>query len=92
MKALSSISCRTKCPNYSRSGPFLPDISFSILTETANSDKKENPDPRVGRAFLCRLDSVEKSLKDEGTATGDESTVSKCSTSRERFPNSSIVC
>ena len=48
MKALSSISFRTKCPNYSRSGPFLPDISFSIRTETANSDKKENPVPNPG--------------------------------------------
>ena len=43
MKALASISYRPKCPNYSRSGPFLLDISFSIRTETANSDKKENP-------------------------------------------------
>ena len=40
MKALSSISCWTKCPSHSRFGPFLLDISFSIRTETANPDKK----------------------------------------------------
>lgn len=43
MKVLSSILHRTKCPNYGRYGPFLPDISFSIRTETGNSYRKTHP-------------------------------------------------
>lgn len=43
VKAPSSILCRTKYPNYSHSGPLLPDSSFLIRAETGNSDKKLNP-------------------------------------------------
>ena len=44
MKVISSILYRTKCPNYGRCGPFLPDILFSIRTQTGNSYRKPYPD------------------------------------------------